>query len=159
MTIASTTRPPTVPCTRDDLIGLHSILPSYLDESSGAQRQIVLESYLEGQPRDEIAGRCGISLITYDNRRKTACRKLRDSITAVVDSSTDVDVPDWHDRIAEMNERHAASQRRRASSKRAKRSSSGGDPSNFEGDRSNARSDAEKNGRARDDSVGVTTKP
>ena len=83
---------------------------------------------------------------------------------AVVDSCTDIDLPDWYDRIEEMNKRHAARKRRRASHEKEKRSSSGGDRSNFEGDRSNfegdrnnSRGDAEKNGRARDDSVAVTT--
>jgi hypothetical protein len=76
---------------------------------------------------------------------------------AVVDSCTDIDLPDWYDRIEEMNNRHAARKRRRASREIEKRSSSGGDRSNFEGDRSNSRGDADKNGRARDDAVAVTT--
>ena len=70
---------------------------------------------LRGTARDEIAARRGISLNTYDNHWKAACRKLRDSMMAVVDFSTDIDLPDWYDRIEEMNKRHAARQRRRAS--------------------------------------------
>ena len=74
-----------------------------------------------------------------------------------VASTTEIDLPDWYERIEEMSKRHATRQRRRASRKKEKRSSSGDDRSNFEGDRSNSRGDAEKNARAADLSVAVTT--
>jgi hypothetical protein len=81
---------------------------------------------------------------------------MRDSKRAVVDSSANI-LPDWYDRVEEMNKRHAARQRRRASRKKEKRSNSGGDRSNFEENRSNSRGAREKNGRAPDVSVGATT--
>jgi hypothetical protein len=128
-----------------------------MDDRSQTQRDIIHEAYFEEQPRDEIAARRGISLNTYDNHRKAACRKLRDSMMAVIDFSTDIDLPDWYDRIEEMNKRHSARQRRRASRKKENRSSSGGDRSKFEGDRSNSRGDREKNERARDEPIAVAT--
>ena len=129
-----------------------------MEELSQTQREIIHEAYFEEQPRDEIAARRGISLNTHDNHRKAACRTLRDSMMAVVDFCADIELPDWYDRIEEMNEQHASRQRPRASSKKENRSTFGGDRSNFEGDRSNSRGDAEKNAGARDASVGVTTK-
>ena len=62
------------------------------------------------------AARRSICPNTCDNHRKAACRRLRDSMTAVVDFCNDIDVPDWYDRIGEMNKRHTTSQRRRVSS-------------------------------------------
>jgi len=112
---------------------------------------------LEEQPREEIAARRGISLNTYDNHRKAASSKLRALTMAVVDLATDMDLPDWYERIAAMSKRHAARQRRRASSKKEKRSNSGGERSNFGGERSNSRGDADKNAGARDLSVALTT--
>lgn len=156
---------PTVRDAQDDLDGLHNILCNHMEELSQTQREIIQETYFEEQPRDEIVARRGISSNTYDNHRKAACSRLRDSMMAVVDFATDIDLPVWYDRIEEMNKRHAARQRRRASRKNAKCSSSGGDHSNFEGDhsnfegdRSNSGGDAAKNGRARDDLVRVATK-
>lgn len=108
---------PTVQRAKDDLNGLYYILRSHMDDLSPTQCDIILETYLEEQPRDEIAARRGISLNTYDNHRKAACHKLRDSMMAVVDFATDIDLPDWYDRIKEMSKRHAAKQRRRASAK------------------------------------------
>jgi hypothetical protein len=149
-----------------------------MEELSQTQREILHEADVEEQPQDEIAARRGISLNTYDNHRKAACRTLRDSMPVVVDFSTDIDLPGWYDRIEEMNERHAARQRRLASRKKQNPSTSGGDRSNFEGDRSNFEGDRsnfegdrsnfegdrsnsrgarEKNGRARDKSVRVAT--
>jgi RNA polymerase sigma factor (sigma-70 family) len=133
---------PTVPRARNDLDGLHYILRSHMDDLSQAEREIIEQAYFQEQPRDEIAARRGISLNTYDNQRKAACRKLRDSMMAVVDFCYDIDLPDWYDRIAEMNKRHAARQRRRASGKKEKRSTSGGDHSNFQGDQSTPRGKA-----------------
>ena len=172
-TKASTTRPrpqydapaPTVRRAHDDLDGLHYILHSHMEELSQTQREIIVETYFEGQSREEIAARRGISLSTYDNHRKAACQKLRDSLTAVADFSTDIDLPDWFDRVGEMSKRHAARLRRRASREKVNPSTSGGDRSNsrgdrsnFEGDRSYSRGDADKNAGARDLSVAVTTK-
>lgn len=134
-----------------------------MDDLSQTQRDIIDEAYFAEQSPGEIARRRGISLNTYHNHRKAAFSKLRDSMMAVVDFSTDIDLPDWYDRIEEMSKRHAARQRRRASSKKengsssgADRSSSGGDGSssggdcsssggdcsNFEGDASTSRGDA-----------------
>jgi DNA-directed RNA polymerase specialized sigma24 family protein len=149
---------PTVRRARDDLDGLHYILRCHMEDLSQTQREIIEEAYFQQLSRNDIAARHGISLNTYDNHRKAACRKLRDSMMAVVDFATDIDLPDWYDRIEEMNKRHAARQRRRASRKKVNRSNSGGDRSNFEGDRSNFRRDADKNARARDLSVAVATK-
>jgi RNA polymerase sigma factor (sigma-70 family) len=148
---------PTVRRDKDDLNGLHDILRNHMEDLSPTEREIVEETYFQEQPRDEIAARRGISLNTYDNHRKAACRKLRDSMMAVIDFSTDIDLPDWYDRIEEMNKRHSARQRRRASRKKENRSSSGGDRSKFEGDRSNSRGDREKNERARDEPIAVAT--
>jgi hypothetical protein len=136
-----------------------------MEELSQTQREMIHDAHFEEQPQDEIAARRVISLNTYDNHWKAACRRLRDSMTAVVDSCADTELPDWYDRLEEMNKRHAARQRRRASRKKEKCSSSGGDRcnfegdrSNFEGDRSNSRRNRDKNARARDLSVAVTTK-
>ena len=148
---------PTLRRAGDDLDGLHYILRSHVEELAQTQREIIHDAYFEEQPREEIAARRGISLNTYDNYRKAACRRLRDSMTAVGDRSTVIDLPDWYDRLEEMNERHAARQRRRASSKKEKRSNSGGERSNFEENQSNSRGAREKNGRAPGTSVGVTT--
>jgi RNA polymerase sigma factor (sigma-70 family) len=123
----------------DDLDGLHYILHSHMEDLSQTEREIIEETYFREESRHEIAARRGISLNTYDNHKKAACRKLRESMMAVVDFATDIDLPDWYDRIEKMNTRHAARQRRRASRKKEKRSSSGGDRSNFEGDPSNSR--------------------
>jgi RNA polymerase sigma factor (sigma-70 family) len=146
---------PTVRRPQDDLNGLHYILRSHLEDLSQTQREIIHEAYFEEQPRDEIAERRGISVYTYDNHRKAACQKLRDSMMAVVDLLSDLDLSDWYDRIEEMSKRHAASQRRRASRKKEKRSSSRGDRIDFEGDRSNSRGAADTNARARDESEPV----
>jgi RNA polymerase sigma factor (sigma-70 family) len=132
---------PTVRRDKDDLNGLHYILRNHMEDLSPTQREIIEETYFDEQSRDEIAARRGISLNTYDNHRKAACQKLRDSMMAVVDFSADIDLPDWYDRVEEMNKRHAARQRRRVSRKKEKRSSSGGDRSKFEGDRSKSRGD------------------
>jgi RNA polymerase sigma factor (sigma-70 family) len=134
---------PTVLHAKDDLNGLHAILHSHMEDLSPTQREIIIETYFEGKSRKEIAAHRGISLRTYDNHRKAACSGLRESMMAVVDFSTDIDLPDWYDRIEEMNKRHAAAQRRRASRKKEKRSNSGGTRSNFAGDRNNSRGDAE----------------
>jgi RNA polymerase sigma factor (sigma-70 family) len=134
---------PTMRRAKDDLNGLHDILLSHMEDLSQAEREIIHEAYFEEQPRDEIAARRGISLNTYDNHRKAACRKLRDSMMEVVDFATDIDLPDWYDRIAKMSKRHAAKQRRRASRKKENRSNSEGNPSNLEGDRPNRRADAD----------------
>jgi hypothetical protein len=76
---------------------------------------------------------------------------------AVVEFSTDIDLPDWYDRIEEMSKRHAARQRRRASCKKEKRSTAEGDRSNFEGDRFNSRGNRKKNARVADDSIVLPT--
>jgi DNA-binding CsgD family transcriptional regulator len=142
---------------KDDLNGLHDILRSHLEDLSPTQREIILETYFEEQSRDDIAERRGISLNTYDNHRKAACSRLRDSMMAVVEFSTDIDLPDWYDRIEEMSKRHAARQRRRASCKKEKRSTAEGDRSNFEGDRFNSRGNRKKNARVADDSIVLPT--
>jgi DNA-directed RNA polymerase specialized sigma24 family protein len=148
---------PTVRRARDDLDGLHGILRSHMEDLSQTQREIIHETYFEEQSRDDIAERRGISLNTYDNHRKAACGRLRDSMMAVLEFSTDIDLPDWYDRIEEMSKRHAARQRRRASRKKEKRSTSEGDRPNFEGDRSNCRGNPKKNARVADDSVVLPT--
>jgi hypothetical protein len=76
---------------------------------------------------------------------------------AVVEFSTDIDLPDWYDRIEEMSKRHAARQRRRASRTKEKRSTAEGDRPKFEGDRSRCGGDRERNARVADDSVVLTT--
>lgn len=156
---------PRVRRAQDDLDVLHYILRSHMQDLSQTEREIIDEAYFQGLSRDEIAARRGISLYTYDNHRKAACAKLRDSMTAVVDFFPDIDLPDWYDRVGEMSKRHAASQRRRASRKKGNRSSSERDRSNFEGeksnferDQSNSRGNAVKNTRARDESMAVVTK-
>ena len=125
---------PTVRRAKDDLDQLHYILRSHMEDLSQTQREIIEETYFQEEARNKIAARRGISMNTYDNHRKAACRKLRESMTAVVDSFTDIDLPDWYDRIEEMSKRHAATQQRRALCKKEKRSSSRGNRSNFEGD-------------------------
>jgi DNA-directed RNA polymerase specialized sigma subunit len=57
---------------------LHSILCNHLEDLSETEREIIHDTYFEEQSREEIAARRGISLNTYDNHRKAACRKLRD---------------------------------------------------------------------------------
>jgi RNA polymerase sigma factor (sigma-70 family) len=148
---------PTVRRAKDDLDRLHYILRSHMEDLSQTEREIIDEAYFQELSREEIAARRGISLSTYDNHRKAACRKLRDSMMAVVDFCADIDLPDWYDRLGEMNKRHAARQRRRASRKKEKRSNSGGDRSNFEENQSNSRGAREKTGRAPGVSVAVTT--
>ena len=115
----------------DDINGLHYILRNHMEDLSQTQREIIEETYFQGEPRHEIAARRGISMYTYDNHRKAACSKMRESLMAVVDGFRDIDLPYWYDRVAEMNTRHAAKQRRRAARKKEKPSSSGGDHSNF----------------------------
>jgi DNA-binding CsgD family transcriptional regulator len=117
-------RAPTVRRARDDLDRLHYILRSHMQELTQTEREISHDAYFEEHARYEIAARRGISLSSCDNHWKAACRKLRDSMMAVVDSCTDIDLPDWYGRIEEMNKRHVARQRRRASRKKEKRSSS-----------------------------------
>jgi RNA polymerase sigma factor (sigma-70 family) len=133
---------PTVRRAKDDLNGLHYILRAHLEDLSQTQREILLEAYFEEQSPDEIAARRGITLNTYHNHRKAAFTKLRESMMAVADFSSDIDLPDWYDRVEEMNKRHAARQRRRSARKKENRSNSGGDRSNFDGDASNSRRDA-----------------
>jgi len=113
-----------------------------MDDLSPTQRDIIDETAFQEAPRHKIAARSGITVNTYHNHRKAAFNTLRDSMMAVVDFSTDIDPPDWYDRIAEMNKRNTARQRRCAANKQENRSSSGGDRSNFEGDASNSRRDA-----------------
>jgi len=121
----------TGPRDNDDINGLHYILRNHLEDLSQTQREIIDETYFQEEPRHEIAARRGISMYTYDNHRKAACSKMRESLMAVVDFSTDIDLPDWYDRVGEMNTRHVLKQRRRAARKREKRSTSGGDHSTF----------------------------
>jgi DNA-directed RNA polymerase specialized sigma24 family protein len=90
---------PTVRRAKDDLDGLHYILRSHMEDLSQTQREIIDETYFKEEPRDGIAARRGISLNTYDNDRKAACNRLRDSMVAVVDFSTDIDLPDWYNRF------------------------------------------------------------
>lgn len=149
---------PTVRRDKNDIDGLHYIVRNDLEELSPTQREIIHEPHFEEQPRDESAARRGMSPSTYDNHRKASCSRVRDQITAVVDCCAGINLPAWDDRIEEMNQWHAARQRRRASLTKEKRSSSGRDRSNFEGDPSNSRGDAEKNARARDCSICVSTK-
>jgi hypothetical protein len=68
-------------------------------------------------------------------------------------ATTEIDLPDWCERIEEMSKRHAARQRRRASRKKEKRSTAEGDRPNFSGDRSNCRGNRESNARVAHDSV------
>ena len=132
---------PTVRRAKDDLNGLHYILRSHMEDLSQTQREIIEETYFQEEARHKIAARRGISMNTYDNHRKAACRKLRESMTAVVDFCADIDLPDWYDRVEEMSKRHAARQRRRALCKKEKRSSSRGNRSDFEGNPSNFEGD------------------
>ena len=133
---------PTVRRAEDDLNGLHYILRNHIEDLSQTEREIIEETYFQGASRHEIAARRGISLNTYDNHKKAACRKLRESLMAIVDGFSDLDLPQWYDRAGEMNERHSARQRRRAACKKENRSNFEGDGSNFEGDASNSRRDA-----------------
>ncbi|MFL5612480.1 MAG: RNA polymerase sigma factor [Gemmatimonadaceae bacterium] len=132
---------PTVQRATDDLNGLCYIIHSHMEDLSQTQREIIDEAYSKELPRDEIVARRGISPNTYDNHKKAAFRKLRDSMTAVAASTTDIDLRDWYDLIEEMSKRHAAKQQRRASRKKEKRSSAGGDRSKVEDDASNSRRD------------------
>ncbi len=127
---------------QNDLDGLRHILLLHMEELTETEREIIDETYFQEEARPEIAARRGITINTYDNHRKAACAKLRDSMTAVADFATVVDLPDWYDRAQDMNKRHAAKKRRRPSCKKVNRSNVGGDPSNFEGDPSNSRGDA-----------------
>jgi DNA-directed RNA polymerase specialized sigma24 family protein len=68
-----------------------------------AQREILLDAYVEEQSLDETGARHGITVKTRDNHRKAVSGKLRESLMTVVDSSADVDFPDWYDRVEEMN--------------------------------------------------------
>ena len=122
---------PTVRRAKDELDGLHDVLRNHLDDLSQTQREIIDDAYFHEEARHEIAARRGISMYTYDNHRKAACSKMRESLMAVVDGFRDIDLPYWYDRVAEMNTRHAAKQRRRAARNKEKPSSSGGDHSNF----------------------------
>jgi len=133
---------PTVRRAEDDLDSLHAILRSHMEDLTQTEREIIEETCFQGEPRHKIAARRGITMNTYDNHKKAACRKLRESMMAVVYFATDIDLPDWYDRIEEMNKRHGARQRRHASRKKENRSSSGGDRSNIEGAASNSRRDA-----------------
>ena len=117
-----------------------------MEDLTQAQREIIDDTFFKGLSRSEIAARRGITLNTYDNHKKAACRKLRDAMMDVVDFASDIDLPDWYDRIEKMNTRHAARQRRRTSRKKEKRSNSEGDRSNSEGDRSNSEGDRSKFG-------------
>ena len=85
---------PTVRRAQDDLNGLHCILRNHIEDLSQTQREIIQETYFEGQSRDEIAARRGIGRNTYDNHRKAACQRLRDAMMAVVDFCNDKDFPD-----------------------------------------------------------------
>ena len=163
---------PAVRRAEHDLNGLRDILRHHLEDLlSRTKREIILETSFGEQSRDDIVARRGISLNTYDNHRKAACCRVRDSMMAVVAFSTEIDLPDWYDGIEEMSKRHAARQRRGASRKKEKPSTIEGDRPNFaddrcsfeddrcsfEDDRSNCRGDAEKNARVADDSIVVTT--
>jgi hypothetical protein len=121
-----------------------------MEDLSETEREMIHDSYFDEQFRDEIAARRGISLSTNDNHRKAACRKLRDSMMAVVDFCSDIELPDWYDRLVDMNKRHAGRQRRRPSCKKENRSKFEGDRSRFEGDRSKFEGDRDENGRAPD---------
>lgn len=95
---------------------------------------------------------------TRDIHRKAAFRTRRDSMTTEADLSTEIDLPNWYDRIEKMNTRHSARQRRRASRKKENRNNSGGDRSRFGGDPDTSRGARNKNGRAPVLSVAVPTK-
>jgi hypothetical protein len=124
---------------------------------------VALESLVEGHKRAEIARRLGISVYTYDTHLQAAFHSLRYRLSDAADEFTEVDLPDWYDRIEEMSKRHAAGRQRRASRTKEKRSTaegdrpnSEGDRSNSEGDRSNSRGNRDKNARVADESVVLT---
>jgi hypothetical protein len=122
------------------------------------QLEIISETFFEGWKRAAVALRLGISVKTYDNRLQAAFGSLRHRLTQDAEVFTEVDRSLWFDRIEELRESDSAARLRRASGKTGDRCNFEGDRSNFEGDPSNSRGDAEKNARARDDSVAVTTK-
>ena len=108
-------RAPTVRRAGDDFNGVHDNLRSRMEDLSQTQRKIPLDACFEELSPDEIAARRGIIVNTFHKHRKAAFSKLRDSMMVVVDSSTDVDFPNWFDRVEAMNERYAARERRRES--------------------------------------------
>jgi len=122
---------------KDDLDELNRILRAHLADLSPTQREIIDETFFMKRKRAVVAARRGISPSTYDNHLQAAFRALRESMTDVVDVSTDVDRSVWYDRIEELRERHAVKRLRRVSAKKGKRSTSGGERSNLEGERSN----------------------
>jgi DNA-directed RNA polymerase specialized sigma24 family protein len=132
---------PTERRAKDDVDELYQIIRCHLDDLSHARREIIVETFFEGRKRAEVAARHGISVYTYDNHLQAAFRSLRDSMTQVVDISSDLDRPHWYDVVEKLSERHAAARLRRVSGKKGKRSTSEGDRSNFEGDRSNFEGD------------------
>jgi hypothetical protein len=105
------------------------------------QRQILLETFVEGRKWAAVARRLGISVDTDDNSLHAAFRSLRHRLTQDADVSADVDRWLWCDRIEELPERYAAVLLRRASGRTGERST-------IEGDRSNSERDRGKNSRA-----------
>jgi len=77
----------------DDLEGPHDVLHGHMDDLSETQRETIDETHFQEERRHKIAARRGITMNTDDNHRKAACRLLCDSMTAVVDFSTDIDLP------------------------------------------------------------------
>jgi AraC-like DNA-binding protein len=123
----------------DDTQQLNEIIRHHASDLPPMQRQVILESLVEGHKRAEIARRLGISVYTYDKHLQAAFHSLRYRLTDAADEFAGVDRSRWYDLIEELTERHVMARLRRALAKRGERSNLRGERSNLEGDRDKGR--------------------
>jgi RNA polymerase sigma factor (sigma-70 family) len=128
---------------KDTTDALDQILRGHLADLSRMQRQVVLDTFLEGHKRAESARRLGIRVKTYDSHLQAAFRKLRHLLSIDADTYTEVDRSVWYDLVEELRERYEASRIRDVASKSRSLSTSTGERSNSTGVAGkSARSDA-----------------
>jgi hypothetical protein len=112
------------------------------------QREIIVETFVEGRKRAEVGQRFGISVNTYDNHLQAASRSLRHLPTQDAEAFTDVDRSLWFDRIEELRERCSATRLRSVSGKK-------GEGSNSEGERSIPEGEGSSSARERGKTCGA----
>jgi RNA polymerase sigma factor (sigma-70 family) len=120
---------PAEPRDKDTTDALDQILRGHLADLSRMQRQVVIETFIEGRKRAEAARRLGISVKTYDNHLQAAFRKLRRLLSMDADTYTEVDRSVWYDLVEELRERYEASHVRDIATRSRARSRSTGERS------------------------------
>lgn len=125
---------PQEPSAEDADEELRKILWDHIFELTPMQAAIIVEAFVLGRERAEIAQSQNISIRTYDAHRRAALHQLRLTLVDDAESRTGFDRSEWYDRIEEMSESEIIERLRRACAKRRKGSTVEGDAATVEGD-------------------------